>query len=388
MGTTQERARERFHFLDGLRAIASVLVLLHHSVTSGVASFIEKHGFPFIANLVKYSTQSGVMLFFVLSGVVLLRPYLRGDRKFETLDYFWRRAKRIYPPFFVALLFGWLVVVYIQYGPHTYYKDTNLFKWGYDISIWELLREAPIVNYRGGYYNLAWWSLQVEVMFYILVPLFLVFFSFRKQLSYPHFFAVVVLTLVCSYVIQQVSTAYIPEIYTVNKDHPWYRLNMFRFLDTPISFIMGVYLAKYDFKKIIGYVLFFGGAIIVIAARTYEPFINSGYGVLYGGLIILIFNSKRLQRLLDNPFMVWLGERSYSLFLIHFSVFYFVNYTCSLILPERNMWYGICTRAIGIPLAFFLAMLLFHFVERRQARGLVTGHIFWPWQLKKLYPKK
>jgi hypothetical protein len=46
--------------------------------------------------------------------------------------------------------------------------------------------------------------------------------------------------------------------------------------------------------------------------------------------------------------------------------------------------YGLLTRAIGVPLALFFAMLLFYFVERRQARGLMTDKAFWPWQVKKL----
>ena len=36
----------------------------------------------YVADLLSDTTQSGVELFFVLSGVVLLRPYLRGHRPF------------------------------------------------------------------------------------------------------------------------------------------------------------------------------------------------------------------------------------------------------------------------------------------------------------------
>ena len=148
MSSTQAGKRERFHFLDGLRGIASVLVLLHHSVTSAVESIFTQLHMPFAAHLVAYSTQSGVMLFFVLSGVVLLRPYLRGERKFNTLDYFWRRARRIYPPFFAALIFGYLVMLFIKTGPQTYYVE--LFRWQ-SVAWQELLRQAPIINTRGFY---------------------------------------------------------------------------------------------------------------------------------------------------------------------------------------------------------------------------------------------
>ena len=82
--------------------------------------------------------------------------------------------------------------------------------------------------------------------------------------------------------------------------------------------------------------------------------------------------------------MIWLGERSYSLFLIHFSVFYLVDNLSAHLSTHRGMAYGLLSRGIGVPLAFLAAMTLFYFVERRQARGLVTANMFWPWQVKSL----
>ena len=51
---------------------------------------------------------------------------------------------------------------------------------------------------------------------------------------------------------------------------------------------------------------------------------------------------------------------------------------------DRNAYYGLMTRGIGVPLALFAAMLLFYFMERKQARGLLTGTMFWPWQVRRL----
>src|SRR4051812_7514494 len=102
--------QERFHFLDGLRGIAASMIVIHHAFTSNIARFITQHGIPFLGDFLLFFTQSGVDLFFVLSGVVLLRPYLRKQRKFKVVDYFNRRIKRIYPPYFFALLFAAFVV--------------------------------------------------------------------------------------------------------------------------------------------------------------------------------------------------------------------------------------------------------------------------------------
>ncbi len=373
----QEASRERFHFLDGLRGIASLLVVLHHSVSGAIGGGLINAGYPYLGNLLIYFTQSGVVLFFVLSGVVLLRPYVRGERKFKTVNYFIRRARRIFPPFLAALVFGYLVILLIKYGPTTFYSP--IWNW-VDISFPELLRQALIINHSGIYFNLAWWSLQIEAIFYILVPAFVFLFSISKQLNYIRVFAVLAGTLIGSYLLQGFADQYFQHLYSKQ----YATLNMYRFIDYPLSFVLGVYLARFDFDLWFGRVLCIAGIGFILFSGTYGPLINSGYSMLYAGIMIFAFKEQWLQRILDKPIMIWIGERSYSLFLIHFSVFYLVDYICSMIFADRNIYYGIATRSFGVLLAFIMALLLFHFVERRQAKGLITDKAFWPWQIKKL----
>lgn len=64
--------KERFHFLDGIRGIAAFMIVIHHSLTSAIASALAKTHIPYLGDLFAQTTQSGVELFFVLSGVVLL----------------------------------------------------------------------------------------------------------------------------------------------------------------------------------------------------------------------------------------------------------------------------------------------------------------------------
>jgi peptidoglycan/LPS O-acetylase OafA/YrhL len=87
---------------------------------------------------------------------------------------------------------------------------------------------------------------------------------------------------------------------------------------------------------------------------------------------------------LSTPFLVWVGERTYSIYLVHFSVFYLINNLTAHVTTERDYVYALITRGLGIPIAFFLSMLLFHFVERKFAKGLITDEMFWPWQTEKM----
>ena len=78
------------------------------------------------------------------------------------------------------------------------------------------------------------------------------------------------------------------------------------------------------------------------------------------------------------PLVTWLGERSCSLFLVHVTAFHLADWLVAFVTPHRSLVYALLTRANGLPLALGLGMLLFHAVERRFARGLITADLFWP----------
>ncbi len=393
--------KERFHFLDGLRGIAALMIVIHHAFTAHVLKLVGYLKIRVLTDFFAYFTQSGVDLFFVLSGVVLLRPYLRGQREFNTTDYFLRRAKRIYPPYFFALLFGAFVVWFNNTFP-TWYNVDGLrvqFSW------WETLKETLIFNFDGIYYNLAWWSLQIEVFFYLLVPFIVFAFPARNKVTMRKLVVSVTVTLAAIFLLQNVFTEYASRVYS----YTYQVATLGKFIEYMLCFLLGVFLAARDFNAKQGnYFLLAGGVMITGAlvmfrygpdllsgsylgyevvqngklqpAWIYLSFMHSGYGLLYAGVIVLAFNVKSFKTFLSKPIMIWLGERSYSLFLIHFSVFYLVDNITSHFMGGRIALYGIITRGVGIPLALLAAMLLFHFVERRQARGLMTGNSFWPWQ--------
>ena len=375
MGDSSEFKKERFHFLDGLRAIACMLVVIHHSFSSNVMKLLHARNLVWLGDAVYYFTQSGVALFFVLSGVVLLRPYVRNERKFNLLSYIKRRFLRIYPTYFVALLLGYFIIVVIKYGPPSYYSE--IWRWC-DTRFPALIAQANLVKFKGSAsYNLAWWSLQIEVVFYILAPGLVFLFSKPKKENILVILVILTAIQIAAYVLQQYLEVHFPAFYSNTN----VQLNASRFIDYPICFLLGVYLAKYEFDLRISAIFAVAGVFLVFESGSYVPLINAGYGFIYAGLIILAFKVQSVQNFLDHPFMIWLGERSYSLFLVHFSVFYLVDYVCSLFLSERNWMYAVFSRGIGLPLALLTAMALFYYIERRQAKGLVTANIFWPWQL-------
>ena len=387
----------RFHFLDGLRAVAASMVVILHAFASNIVKLSDKSNMHFLGTLFNYVDGYGVDLFFVLSGVVLLRPYLRSQRDFKVVEYFRRRFWRIYPPYFVALLFAALVIWFMNAYP-TWYNATggmNMpFSWR------EIIHEMPIMNLDGNYYNLAWWSLGTEILFYLVVPVIVFLYPRKAKLTDGR----LLLTIVSGVVLTVLLMVFVSGWYSVLYSFTYLVLNIGRFVEYPVCFMMGVLIAAKDFDLKHGWVFFLSGIFLVfcsavypsvfvpstslgawLSAQNYPPFfLHSGYGLIFGGLIVFAFNVQSLRNILGKPFMLWLGERSYSLFVVHFSVFYLVDNIISRFISSRTTLYAILTRGIGLPAALFVAMLLFHFVERKFARGLVTANMFWPWQIKSL----
>ncbi len=350
------RAR-RQHEIDGLRAVAVTLIVFHHSFT---ASLLGSPSPKSAGSLFSATTTSGVELFFVLSGALLLRPYLRDHRAFAPLKYLRRRVERLWPPYLAALAFAGLVFLVATVWPTWYSREVLK-----PFSPTDWVAQAGILNFGWTTYSGAWWSLTIEVLFYLLVPL------------------VVVVAVWCHSRARRVlagSMIGLASLLAVGAASPdWPAVAALAALFAP-CFIVGALLARYSPGRLVGVTLVTIGLIYVLVANWWpRADIHLGFALLYGGVFILATApSTLLNRSLSKPRMVWLGERSYSLFLVHFPAFYFANWIASLLFARRTTSYFFLTRATGLPLAMLVAMVIFWMIERRYARGLATAGSFWP----------
>ena len=160
--TTQNRFIPQ---IDGLRFVAISSVVLFHIY----ASLNHNGAIPYPAyNALNVGMLSkrGVELFFAISGFILGVPfassYLLGAPKINLKQYFLRRLTRLEPPYILSLLVwaGILFVVARQSGaeilPHLLASIAYLHN---------------LIYNGGSTINVVAWSLEVEVQFYILVPL-------------------------------------------------------------------------------------------------------------------------------------------------------------------------------------------------------------------------
>jgi peptidoglycan/LPS O-acetylase OafA/YrhL len=351
----------RTHELDGLRGVAIALVITLHTVVEFVQRISNRLGLRYVGDAVLEVTWSGLELFFVLSGTLLLTPYIQSRRPLRTPSYFARRVQRLWPPYLIALIFGGLVVM-IARAHLTWYSGEVIPH--FSIGGWAA--QLGIVNFGWTTYNGAWWSLTMEVCFYLIIPLLVIALALTRSPRGAHtFVAFVVLATLASFVLA--------------RNPP--RLDAFEYLP---SFLFGMLIARFDMPIWLGRALIGVGAVMALLAIA-NPDVNyhAAFGAIWAGVIIIATRgASRLRVWLSESHLVWLGERSYSLYLVHFSVFYLVDYIISLVIPGRTAVFDVVSRVVGVPLALLAAICLFRFVERRAARGLATSDAFWPWNVE------
>jgi peptidoglycan/LPS O-acetylase OafA/YrhL len=144
---------DRDEALDGLRAVAALMVVFYHC---GVGLHVPPFFMPGF---------TGVHLFFVLSGYLISRPFLArlvaGQPLPSWRRYAARRFVRIYPTYFVALV----VFIAMRFARHLHAPTHGdiarhallIFNWG----------EPAEFNTI----NIVMWTLAIEAQFYVILPL-------------------------------------------------------------------------------------------------------------------------------------------------------------------------------------------------------------------------
>lgn len=177
--------RPRFEYLDGLRALAALFVLVHHSWLAVFTAFPRNSG-PVWLGWMLYGHMA-VSVFIVISGFSLtIAPARRNMRLPGTSGQFIsRRAWRILPTYWAALLFTCLV-----FGVVTA-DQTGATVTPKAIVVHALLLQDVVDSTKP---NGAFWSIAVEWQIYFLFPVMLLLCRrYRPALACWAIFALVVI---------------------------------------------------------------------------------------------------------------------------------------------------------------------------------------------------
>lgn len=281
--------------LQAIRAFAAILVMLFH----GTQMINEKLGYQFLNNIFM-AGFSGVDIFFVLSGFIIL--YTSSPGKNRVAGFLKKRFVRIYPIYWIvtALLVGSFLM-----SP----TSDQAYKGDFSVILGSLLL-FPQKQYVLG----VAWTLTYEVIFYSVFAI--TYFKNPKSLFFTF---VIWILLIITFHIFQIKTSF-------------YSIDLF-FSPIIINFALGC-LVAYFYKRnqtlvLSKAVFWFGLAIFILMWSIFydaklkeaNAFAGDLARVYLFGLpsAIIILGSIYLFKSVPR-FLVYIGDASYSLYLIHGTV--------------------------------------------------------------------
>jgi peptidoglycan/LPS O-acetylase OafA/YrhL len=360
-GLEQVSGVDRVASLTGIRAVAAILVVgTHAAYTTGKYT----HGYW---GLVGARMEIGVPIFFVLSGFLLFRPWVKasvtGRPPPSVSRYARHRIRRIMPAYLITVLFAYVLYHFREAGPNPGHSWLGLIR---NLTLTQIYTDG----YLGKYLHQGltqMWSLAVEAAFYVTLPVL----------------AYLLLTVICRrrwrpklVVGSLLALALISPTWLVlvHIDH-WFADGARLWLPTYLAWFLGGMLLAvlqamgvqcYAFVAIpLAIISYFvvatpiGGAPTTSPSSTWEAVVKTVFYAVIATLAVapLALGDQGIySRLLASRPMVWLGEISYEIFLIHlvtmeFAMVYVVRahvYTGSM------LYLFIATMVLTIPLAWLL----------------------------------
>jgi peptidoglycan/LPS O-acetylase OafA/YrhL len=291
--------------VDGLRFVAISSVFLHHvmqAATLGSGRISDGQTRYWWLKRFLDDGDRGVMLFFVISGMILAMPFARslllGAKPVSLRKYYMRRVTRLEPPYiasmFVAVL-GFLVVWH-KFVPG-----------GFPHLLASIFYQHNLVFGTFSTVNPVAWSLEVEIQFYLLAPLVMQSYRIRRKGLRRALLLLLIVLISLGY-------AMIPVC-------PRVKLSILFYLQ---YFLMGLLVADifvldlanmksswiWDLVGVAALGAIFWQANTAIWLRALTP-------IPMGALCVAAMRSHGLRRVLANPWVAVTGGMCYSIYLLH-----------------------------------------------------------------------
>lgn len=353
--------------LDGIRAIAVIMVLAYHLKLA-----LFKSGFL------------GVTVFFVLSGYLITGILISEVEEEGTIDLknFWlRRIRRLVPAVMsmaVVIIFVSAVVNRIIFTKGC--KDFLASVLGFN-NWWQIFNKVSYFEAAGVPSPFTHcWSLAIETQFYLIYPLILLgIYKLVKSRGEGRakrglLFAGVTLLLALISVILMI-VLFDPQ---QDASRVYYGTDTRAF-----SLLFGALLAilwEYQMvprrlsasvNMVLGSVSFAVLLVMTIAINGSSNFWYRGgqfFGTILTVLMVYAVSGRKtwLSRFLSNPVLKWIGDRSYSIYLWHYPIILLISKGI-----KASWWITL----IEIVLSVVLAELSYRFIETPIRHGIIGEYL-------------
>jgi peptidoglycan/LPS O-acetylase OafA/YrhL len=161
--------RLRLDHVDGMRAVAALVVFLNHAYFQTWCYFYDRFPpapFAFLSHWLAIG-HLAVSVFIVISGFCLYLPLTRSEGALRggAIPFLRRRARRILPPYFAALALSLLLIATIIGDETGSPWDVSARVRGIDVASHVLLLQNV---FGTGRINYAFWSIALEWQIYFL----------------------------------------------------------------------------------------------------------------------------------------------------------------------------------------------------------------------------
>lgn len=283
MTMEEYRSRKYIAPLDGLRALSILLVVTAHSTDP---MWDPLHG------------AVGVTIFFVISGYLITTLLCREEERrghARIRGFYIRRAFRILPLYYVTLI-SYVVLIgilHLQAGASSVWQSLP----------WYLTYQNDLTSTAAGIFDQSW-SLAIEEKYYLLWPLVFLIPALRRR-RLPVVISLAVLAAAASrWQATHYFAIYFPILLgclvAVLMENPRFFEQARRLAVTPVAVILIAAAAAWDYK--------------------FED--GSNIHIVFSILVALLFPAvligpRWLSWLLSNRVLVYIGTRSYAIYLIH-----------------------------------------------------------------------
>lgn len=304
---TSER---RLDYIDGLRGLACLWVVFHHA-------FDGEPALPAPLRALAQTGWLGVSLFLVLSGFCLYYPLVRHQPvsgiQLDLRKFFLRRARRILPPYYLSLIVAVAILVRSQlHAGHLARDIVSGLRWDVPLHLL-MLHNLTATTFSS--LSSVCWSLALEWQLYLAFPL-LVVGAARRGFRF-----VLGATLVLGLGWQGIAAArlgvsreWLPELAVAYSALPG---RVFEFV---CGMLAATYVARPVAKQrtmalLVGGLCLIPALVIVLFAYRFGPLCDPLWGTVFACALIALSGTRWQSG--PSRVLVYLGVRSYSIYLVH-----------------------------------------------------------------------
>lgn len=249
----------------------------------------------------------GVSVFFVISGYLFASMVVtrieRGE--FDYFGYLHRRLSRLYPMLMVGILFAALVGYLLIIPRHLEDASRVLALSAVFLTNFYYVREFDYFDQvASGDPAIHFWSIAVEMQFYVFVPLILL--AFRRRLGVA-LWALFVLSIVSGFILDRHAPA---ENYYVTSSRVW-------------EFLAGALAARYVLKGLRSQIAVMIGALLIcLSLVDYgSPIASLNIYIAVLGTVLLLLGPHHWMRVPMGSVVILLGASTYAVYILHQPLF-------------------------------------------------------------------